>query len=160
MRIMAPVRVSRSYTQTLEGTPEEVFPLLCPVREREWVEGWDPELVVSASGVAERDCVFITPDGARQATWVITEHEPAAGRVEMIKVTPGYLVIRLRITVRPLGGGAAARQTAAEVSYQYTALDEEGAAFVAGRTEAAYATFMRAWEDALNRFLRQRRAGG
>jgi hypothetical protein len=156
MRIMAPVRVSRSYTQTLEGTPEEVFPLLCPVREREWVEGWDPELVVSASGVAERDCVFTTPDGARQATWVITEHEPAAGRVEMIKVTPGYLVIRLRITVRPLGPGTPPR-SAAEITYQYTALDEEGAAFVAGRTEAAYAEFMRAWEGSMNRFLRAQR---
>jgi hypothetical protein len=160
MRITAPVRVSRSYTQTLDGAADEVFALLCPVREREWVQGWDPDLVVSASGVAERDCVFTTPDGARQATWVITEHEPTAGRVEMIKVTPGYLVIRLRILVRPLDAAAPGRRTAAEITYQYTALGEEGAAFVAGRTEEAYEEFMRGWEESMNRFLRQRRAAG
>jgi hypothetical protein len=159
MRITPPVRVTRSYTQTLDGAPAEVFPLLCPVREKEWVTGWDPELVISASGVAERDCVFTTPDGARQATWVINEHDPAAGRVEMIKVTPGYLVVRLRIVLRPLDP-AHPRQTAAEVTYQYTALDAEGAAFVASRTEVAYAEFMRAWEDSLNLFLRQRRPAG
>ncbi len=33
-------RVSHEYTQTNDAPPDEVFPLLCPVRESEWVPGW------------------------------------------------------------------------------------------------------------------------
>jgi hypothetical protein len=153
MKIVAPVRAIRTYTQTLEGTPAQVFPLLCPVREKDWVTGWDPGLVVSASGRAERDCVFTTPDGTREATWVITEHEREAGRVEMIKLTPGHLVVRLKIQLRALPVDRAT----AEITYQYTALDADGERYVQGRTEAAYATFMREWEEALNDYLRAHR---
>jgi hypothetical protein len=32
-------RVTRSYRQTINAAPEVVFPLLCPVRESEWLEG-------------------------------------------------------------------------------------------------------------------------
>ena len=155
MRLQAPVRVTRTYTQTLDGTAEEVMPLLCPVREAEWVEGWDPGLVLSESGFVERDCVFTTPDGEREAVWVVTEHEPARGLVEMIKTTPGFAVVRLHILLRPLeAGSAGAPRTAAEVTYRYTALGPEGEAFVRGRTEEAYGELMRAWEAALNNHLR------
>ena len=55
MRIEKPKRVTRTYTQGLAGTPEVVFPLLCPVREADWIDGWDPVLVASETGVAEAD---------------------------------------------------------------------------------------------------------
>ena len=71
MRVEKPNRVSRSYTQHLGAPPTEVFPLLCPVREAEWVKDWRPRLVLSDSGFAEPDCVFITPgipeDALREA---------------------------------------------------------------------------------------------
>jgi hypothetical protein len=158
MRVQAPVRVTRTYVQTLEGTPQQVMPLLCPVREAEWVKGWDPELVLSSCGLVEKDCVFTTRDGEREATWVVTEHAPDRGLVEMIKTTPGFAVVRLSIRLRSLKtDSAASDRTAAEVTYQYTALGAEGEAFVRGRTEAAYLEFMRAWEAALNEHLRSGR---
>jgi hypothetical protein len=48
--------VVREYTQSIRGTPDGVFPLLCPVREGDWLEGWSDHcrLVHSVSGVAER----------------------------------------------------------------------------------------------------------
>ena len=52
MQITAPYRVRRTYRQHLVAPPDAVFPLLCPVRETEWVQGWDPTLVVTASGAA------------------------------------------------------------------------------------------------------------
>jgi hypothetical protein len=156
MRVVSPVRVTRRYIQTIEASPAEVMPLLCPVRETEWASGWDPALVVSASGVVERDCLFTTPDGEREATWVVTEHEPSRGLVELFKVTPGFAVVRVRIVLESAGDPA---RTAAEVTYTYTALGPEGEAFVRGRTEAAYAEFMRTWEAELNQYLRQRREG-
>jgi hypothetical protein len=157
MRIVPPVRVSHTFTQVLGGPPGAVMPLLCPVREAEWAKGWAPELVVSTSGVVERDCVFTTREAERESTWVVTEHEPTAGRVEMLKVTPGFLVTRLRISLRALPADIDGARTAAEITYTYTALGPEGEEFVRACTGAAYAEFMRAWETELNDYLRRQR---
>ena len=69
MNITKPVRATRSYTQRLVAAPEAVFPLLCPVREADWIDGWDPALVVSSTGVAELDCVFTTKAEPVDAVW-------------------------------------------------------------------------------------------
>jgi len=55
VRITRPRRVTRSYVQTIEGTPEEIMPLYCPVREAEWCAGWDPIVVYSESGLGKSD---------------------------------------------------------------------------------------------------------
>ena len=34
----------------MEGTPEDIFPLYCPVKETEQCEGWDPSVVYSETG--------------------------------------------------------------------------------------------------------------
>ncbi len=148
MRIAEPVRVTRRYTQRLAGEPSAVFPLLCPVREADWIEDWDPTLVISRSGVAEPDCVFVTPATPIDAVWYITRHEPESGFVEMLKITPGVTACRLIIQVRPAAGGSEA-----EVCYSHTSLSPEGDAFVAAFTEAYYDDFMRTWEAQLNHYL-------
>lgn len=55
-------RITRHYTQRIEAPPARVFPLLCPVREADWLEGWGEivEMVHSDSGLAEDGCVFLT----------------------------------------------------------------------------------------------------
>lgn len=149
MQIERPNRVERSYVQRLEGPPERVFRLLCPVREADWLDGWDPVRVLSESGLAEEGCVFVTTDGADQTVWTVTRHEPAAGLVEMVRVTPGVTVCRLRITLE-----AAPHGTDATVAYRHTSLGPRGDDFVAAFTEAHYLAFMRHWERALNHYLR------
>ena len=79
-----PNRATHTYRQRLCASPAKVFPLLCPVREAEWADGWLPELVISSSGVAERDCVFITADKLEKTIWYITRHEPERWFVEML----------------------------------------------------------------------------
>lgn len=124
--------------------------MLCPVREAEWIPGWDPLLVVSNSGVAEQDCVFVTASLPSNAIWYITRHEPAAGIVEMLKLTPGITACRLSIQVRAAAGGSEA-----DVTYGHTSLGEEGDAFVAAFSEEYYTRFMRDWEARLNDYLRR-----
>jgi hypothetical protein len=150
MRIQQPNRVSRTYTQTLCAEPAQVFPLLCPVREADWIEGWDPGVVISASGVAERDCVFTTASKPHDALWYVTRHEPSAGFVEMLKITPTVTACRLTIQLRPAPGGSEA-----DVTYTHTSLGPEGDAFVASFTEGYYRQFMQDWESRLNRYLRR-----
>lgn len=157
VEIRTPVQVTHSYTQTLDGSPAEILPLLCPVREAEWVPGWTPRLVLSESGLAEPNCVFFTPDpaapGEAEAIWTVLRQDSAAGIVEMLKVTPGFLVVRLSVDLRPRPTGGCH----AEVVYRYTALSPAGEAYVQARTRRAYAEFMRDWEKALNAYLQEQR---
>jgi hypothetical protein len=148
MEIVAPNRVTRAYTQSLVGRPEAVFPLLCPVREADWIPGWDPALVVSKSGVAERDCTFVTAAAPFDATWYVTRHEPAADFVEMIRITPSVTACRLTIQLRAAGAGCEA-----EVTYMHTSLGPKGDEFVRAFTEEAYVRMMQQWEARLNHYL-------
>lgn len=148
MKIIPAQRVARTYTQHLIGSPATVFPLLCPVLEADWIDGWDPLLVVSHSGVAERDCAFVTAALPSNSIWYITRHEPASGFVEMLKLTPGVTACRISIQLRAVPGGSEA-----DVTYCHTSLGPDGDAFIAAFTEDYYLTFMRDWERRLNHYL-------
>ena len=148
MQIEKPYRVSRSYVQHLDAGPAAVFPLLCPVREAEWVEGWDPGVVISETGLAEAGCVFTTPAGDTEAIWTVTEYLPEDGRISFLKVTPGETVADISIALAPDADGG----TQALVTYALTALTSEGRAVVDEFTEEAYEGFMKTWESELNAF--------
>ena len=148
MHITKPNRATHTYRQRLRAAPTKVFPLLCPVRETEWANGWAPELVISSSGIAERDCIFITPDKLGTAIWYITRHEPERLFVEMLKILPGVTTCRLSIQLSEEGAGCIAA-----ITYTHTSLGPAGDEFVARFTAEYYQKFMQAWEKALNHFL-------
>jgi len=148
MRITTPNRVTHAYRQRLCSSAARVFPLLCPVREIEWVDHWLPELVISSSGIAERDCVFITPDKPGNAIWYVTRHEPENWFVEMLKIVPRVMAYRLEIQLTPNGD-----QCFADVTYSHTSIGAAGDEFVAEFTADFYQQFMQAWEKELNDFL-------
>lgn len=160
MLIRKPIRATRIYTQHYAAEVARVFSLMCPVREADWLEGWDPLLVLSESGVAEPDCVFVTrvdPHGAAstdrsslngQAVWFVTRHDPAGGFVEMIKIVPGVTACKLSIVLAASPGG-----TDATITYSHTSLGPEGDALVASFTEEHYVRFMRDWESRINHYL-------
>jgi hypothetical protein len=105
-------------------------------------------VVLTESGVAEEDCVFVTRSEPGDAVWYITRHEQANGFVEMIKTTPGVTACRLTIHVRSAGEGSEA-----VVTYSHTSLGPLGDEFVRGFTEEYYEKFMRDWESRLNFYL-------
>lgn len=148
MKIAAPDRVTRTFTQHLIAEPSRVFPLLCPVREADWIEGWNPIAVWSESGVAEPDCVFVTAAEPHDAIWFVTRHEPEAGYVEMLKVTPDVTACRLSIRLE-----ASACGTDATVTYSHTSLGLLGDEFVDAFTQQYYEQFMHDWETRLNHYL-------
>ena len=75
---MSHPRKAVSHVMQLDAPPEEVFPLLCPVREYEWIDVWQCEMIHSASGVAEAGAVFRTafPQDGPPDVWVISRYEP------------------------------------------------------------------------------------
>lgn len=148
MNVQLPKRAVRTYTQRLVAAPAAVFPLLCPVREADWIDGWEPLVVFSQSGVAEPDCVFLTRADPGEAIWYVTRHEPDEGVLEMIKVTPSVTACRLTVRLGPAGGGSQAT-----ITYAHTSLGPAGDAFVASFTDDYYQRVMRDWETRINHYL-------
>lgn len=152
MEITRPNRIRHTYTQTIVAPPERVFPLLCPVRETEWTLGWNPKLIVSDSGVAEAECVFVMPGqdkDAEDTVWTITRHQPESFELEMRTVTPGRTAGKIEIALSAAGGD----RTHAKIAYAHTSLGPEGDAFLEGFTKEWFQSFMKAWEEELNYFL-------
>src|SRR5262245_44318204 len=139
MRIVKPHRSTHTYRQRLRAGPATVFPLLCPVRETEWASGWLPDLVVSDSGVAEPNAVFVTLENLGSAVWYITRHEPERWFVEMLKIIPGVTACRLHIQLSENG-----QECFADVTYSQTSLGPAGDACVSKFTADHYQQFMRA----------------
>jgi len=107
-----------------------------------------PELVISSSGIAERDCVFITADTLEKTIWYVTRHEPERWFVEMLKILPGVTACRLEIQLTENGDGCFA-----DVTYSHTSMGSAGDEFVAKFTADHYQESMQAWEKALNYYL-------
>ena len=150
MRVEKPNRVSLKYTQHLAAPPARVFPLLCPVREAEWVNDWRPKLVLSESGVAEPGCVFITPGIPEDALWMVITHDPEKFRVEIIKIIPGVVIGKITISLSAEGDDGCA----ADITYAYTSISDHGDRALEEFTETHFRGFMEIWEMELNHFLR------
>lgn len=143
-------RITYSYTQKNLAPPDKVFPLLCPVREKEWLDGWEYEMVYSESGLVEEGCIFTTRNpGEPETTWVVTRHDRGSHRIEFVRITPGSRVVHIRILLKADHGGA----TRACIRYTYTGITEEGNSFVDSYTEEQFNSMMVWWERSINHFL-------
>lgn len=143
-------RVVKAYRQTIEGAPARVFPLLCPVREEEWLDGWAYRMVYSASGLVEPGAVFTTSaPGEADTVWVVSRHEPAQGVVEFCRFTAASRTCLLRIVVSALDG----QRSSVDVCYEHTSLSPAGETFLDGVTDDAFLGAMRFWEASMNHFL-------
>ncbi len=142
-------RILRTYTMHLKGVPSKVFPLLCPVREYEWIEHWKCDLVYTKSGYAENNCIFKThyPHDGPEKIWVVTEYVPNE-KIEFIVVNP-YQVIRFSINLLSENDGT----TIAEWRQIITALNEEGEKLIEKYTEENYAAEKKELEEILNYYL-------
>lgn len=144
-------RVSHEYTQANDAPPEKVFPLLCPVREADWVPGWKYTLIYSDSGVAEDGCVFSTPnDAAPETVWMVTHYNPAASTIAYAWVQPGMIATQLRISLSPAPGG----KTSAHIHFLYTGLSPAGNVALERYSPEWFRSNMQNWEKALNHYLR------
>lgn len=159
-------RIAHEYTQTNSAPPEKVFPLLCPVREADWIPGWRYKLVYSDSGVAELGCIFTTEDptveaakyssgspeldpAAPETTWICVDYDPAAFRIAYVWIKPARVATELRIQLTAADHG----QTRSHIRFRYTGLSPEGNREVESYDRAWFEAKMRGWESAINHYL-------
>ena len=149
MKIEKPNRVSHTYVQTIHGKMEEIMPLYCPVRELDWCENWNPKTVYSNSGLVEKDCIFITPDGETDVVWIVTDYDTEKGHVEMFYHVPQVLITKLEIQVTAL----TENKTEIVLTYSKTSLSEKGDKILEKFTKEEYDIMMDSWEKAMNHYL-------
>lgn len=144
-------KLIRKYQQTLEGTKEEIFPLLCPVREKEWLQGWEYKMIYSESGFAEKGCIFETNNNYGSYNWIVTEHDKDSHKIQFIKVKANdiYVIIDIDLTEKR------EKLTLCNIQYTFIPLGNEAAEIMyRENTEEAFNDHMGKWEDSLNYYLK------
>lgn len=141
-------QIRSSFVQQFQAPPGKVFPLLCPVREYEWIEPWQCEMLHSESGTAEKNCVFRTrfPEESSDDVWVINHYEPDA-RIEFVRVN-ALRTMCLSITLTDNGDGT----TSAINDQLLVGLTEQGNQALDGMADC-FSFEMRMGEAMLNHYL-------
>lgn len=142
------VRRKLAEEMTVNTTPDKIFPQLCPVRELDWLDQWECEIVWTNSGYAEDDCIFRTwfPDTGGRETWVVSRYEPDE-TIEFVRINTSR-VMRYRITLHPEGG-----KTRLRWHQLHTSLDEVGRRLVENLDERAYTLQIKWLEKSLNHYF-------
>lgn len=139
------------YVQQNYGSISDVFLLLCPVREKDWLDGWNYRMIHSNSGLAEKDCVFTTPFNEKFDTvWQITQHDPINHKIEFLRVTPGENIVKINIELELINPN----QTETQIRYQYTGLNPDQNSFIENELEDSFKQNMIYWEAAINHYLK------
>lgn len=140
-------QIVRDYTLALHAAPQFVFPLLCPVREYEWIPGWSCDLVHTRSGVIEPGCIFRTHFHI-DAIWYVTQHDPVLYQVGFVQVFSDVAVGRFGIQLEPVGGDRCVGRMRSELTALSPQADSNFEEFADARD-----TGLRRLEGLLNDFL-------
>jgi hypothetical protein len=144
-------KVSKSISQKNNATAEKVFPLLCPVREADWIDGWQYKMIYSDSGLVEKGCVFSTPnpDGT-DSVWYITEFDSKAWHIEFVRITAGEMVVKISINLSNNSDAT----THTKITYEYTSLSEKSNHWLVHDLDKYFTEMMSYWEKAINYYLK------
>lgn len=143
-------RFTKNYSQNHPHPADEIFPLLCPVREHDWLEGWKASIVHSESGIAEQDAVFTTPhEDGEDTVWTITEYDPENRYISFVRYTPGHTAVTIKINVESMD----MHRSRSHISYQFTILDQEKESRLYTEINSRFEIQMEWWEKAINHYL-------
>lgn len=139
------------YIQSNLGPAHKIFPLLCPVKEKEWLDGWNFTMIHSKSGYIEKNCVFTTPHhGDHETVWHVTQYEPMEYSIEFLRVSPGENTVRINIDLEPISQ----IETNTHIRYEYTALTEEANFYIENQLKDDFCKQMKWWEKSMNHYLK------
>ncbi|WP_028587252.1 SRPBCC family protein [Desulfocurvus vexinensis] len=139
-----------AHVMRLCAPPDRVFPLLCPVREYDWIPDWRCEVLHAPLGAAGPGCVFRTAfPGVGTETWTCVRFEPPRA-IEYVRFAALGLVTHLTITLAPDGAGGATVLW----HNRLTATTDAGRDHLADGVEAEYHRETAELEAMLDHYLR------
>jgi len=138
-------------TQINTGNIKEVFPLLCPVREKDWIDGWNCKMIHSISGLIEKNCVFTTKHhGDLETIWHVTQYDKENYSIEFLRVTLNENTVRINIHLEKIDES----NTKTHISYLYTILGIYQVKEKMSQIEQSFLESMTYWEKAINYYLK------
>ncbi len=149
MNTQAGTRITREYCMEINAEAKEIFPLLCPVREYDWIPHWRCRMLYSASGFAELGCVFQTEldDRYGTETWLVICHEKDR-KIAFVRTGPRR-VTYYEITLTPSKKG-----TRLIWSQVITGLDSKGCELISAESPSEFAATMHNLEGLLVQYLK------
>lgn len=119
-----------STTMDVPHSAAVIWPLLCPVKEYDWIEIWDCEVLHTKSGVNELGCVFKTsfPKEGPPEIWVTSRFDPYS-RLEFIR-TNADRAIRFEIALNEVEAGTQVTWT-----HHVTPLNEAGMKYLEAKPD-------------------------
>ena len=139
----------KHHVMQIAASPAVVFPLVCPVREADWIDGWSCEMLHSESGLAELGCVFKTNRAPEnEAFWIMTRCD-SPREAEYVRFVTGKMFVVLRFQLAATEYG-----TAMEVTYSFTGVTEAGNAFVETVVPQYIELALNHLEASLNHFVK------
>jgi len=133
----------------LSGPVAKIFPLFSPLGEKNWVPGWDPELLHPPGVPWAEGLIFRTVEESGPAIWVVSQLDGMRHRVTYHRVEPTLYVARVDVSCEPAPEGV----TEVSTVYGYVGLTEEGNRRIGAMTGAEYGAKMERWTSWLERFL-------
>lgn len=145
------MRISKTRLIILYGSLDEVFPLFGPVKEKEWADGWNPEVIFSISNFVEEKMVFKTKpffSDEDDYTWIISKYQPEQTFIEYLVFTQERLWF---ISIKCVEESA--KKTKAEITYTFTGLTKKGNGLNEEALKKMYSQNLKDWEKAINFYL-------
>lgn len=146
------LRIVRKGTLALKADAKTVFPLLCPVKEVDWIVGWEDicTLIYTDSGIAEEACVFETDTKEEgKALWICSHYDADKTEITYIKHVIGKTIIKWDMIVRDTESGSAI-----DMICHMTSLSKEGVEFTR-QMEAGLRTLFNDIERQINDYVTQ-----
>jgi len=130
--------------------PEDIFPMLCPVREYEYLPGWECDIVYLYSGLAEQGGVFTTHshgEGDQKDVWVISRYDTNRA-IEFVRVNRmRTMIYRIELQGTENGG------TVVSWEQIITGLTEEGNRYVRTLRQSDFTAMLSHFQELLEHYL-------
>jgi len=128
-------------TVVIKAAIEDVFPLLCPERERDWLPGWNYEMVHSNSGIIEQGCIFKNFKDGEKIIWICSTYDKKDYKIYFVQYFDSVMVGELGLSLSVIDE----KTTKMEIINIRTALNEVGNELLEGFSDKDFSEF---WNDA------------
>lgn len=116
-------RIKQTGVLSLNGLPDDTFPLFTAEGEYHWIPGWDPELIYPNREKTEDGTIFISSDIPGHKTyWLTVSYDPETRRAIYSSVTPDVWIMRLDVACDPGPDDT----TIASMTFTFTGLSKAG----------------------------------
>ena len=148
-----PKRISRSAQITVDAPLNQAFALFGPVREKDWAEGWDPELIDPTDELVQERMVFTTQSHFGQEepddVWIVSTYSLGDAFIEYTVFCHEH-VHWIEVVCEETADGT---KTRAEITYTYLGLTDRGNSLSKVTLDLVFERDLRDWEEAINHYL-------